>query len=299
MTFEEFKIALTAEVTNLVGEEVDVHIHKVKKNNGVVLDAISVMYSSSYSSPSIYLNDLFEGFERGKSLFYLANKVLEITEEQNNKVDLPDGFFMNFHKIRHRICFRLINYERNQELLKDIPHEKVMNLAKVYYYYVEPEIIKNATILIRNVDMVRWGISEKELKKCAEDNTPKLLEWQFDKMQNVMSGLIDELGMEDLFEMESDDIVKLYILTNQNQYYGAACILYPHVLETIADRLDSHFYILPSSIHECIIMPDTGNYSQEYLSNMVAEINEEHLDVMEVLADKAYYYDKNAKAIMA
>ena len=75
-------------------------------------------------------------------------------------------------------------------------------------------------------------------------------------------------------------------------------MLYPHVLEKIADQLDSHFFILPSSIHECIIMPDSGHYSQENLSQMVTEINEEHLDVMEVLADKVYYYDKNAKAIM-
>ena len=282
----------------MVGEEVDVHVHKVKKNNGIVLDAISIISSSSHSSPSIYLNDLFHGFKCGKSLFYLARKVLEISEEHGRRIELPDDFFMNFNKIKHRICYRLINYERNQELLKEVPHEKVMNLAKVYYYYVEQEVIKNAAIMIRKVDLVRWGTPEKELKKCAEENTPKLLKWQFEKMQDLMAELLDDIGLAETFETVQDDYIQLYVLTNESQYYGASCMLYPHVLEKIADQLDSHFFILPSSIHECIIMPDSGHYSQENLSQMVTEINEEHLDAMEVLADKVYYYDKNAKAIM-
>jgi len=298
LTFEEFKIALIAEVTNLVGEEVDVHVHKVKKNNGIVLDAISILGSGSHSSPSIYINDLFYGFKSGKSLIYLARKVLEISEEQGKQIELPNDFFMSFDKIKHRICYRLINYERNQEILNEVPHEKVMNLAKVYYYYVEQDIIKNASIMIRKVDLVRWGIPEKVLKKCAEENTPKLLKWQFEKMQDMMTELLDDIGLTEVFETIQDDYIQLYVLTNESQYYGAACMLYPHVLEIIADRLDSHFFILPSSIHECIIMPDSGYYSKEYLSQMVTEINEEHLDVMEVLADKVYYYDKNVKAIM-
>ena len=59
MTFEEFKIALAAEVANMVGEEVNVTLHKVQKNNGVIMEAISVMEVGKHVSPTIYLDDLY------------------------------------------------------------------------------------------------------------------------------------------------------------------------------------------------------------------------------------------------
>ena len=84
----------------------------------------------------------------------------------------------------------------------------------------------------------------------------------------------------------------MYILTNKERRYGAGTIFYPGIMEQAQKLLGDNFYILPSSIHECILIPEEGNYDQDRLSEMVAEINEQHVDAREVLSDQAYYYLK-------
>lgn len=295
LTYDEFKIDLTAEVTNLVGEEVNVTIHKVQKNNGVVLDAISVMKTDTCAVPSIYLHELYRHYENGKTLGELADKVIRLSEEAQLPSVLPDDFFMDYQKIKGRICYRLVNYEKNRQLLAEVPHKKILDLAVVFYYSVEPELLKNASILIRNIDMQRWGVSQEELETNAEFNTPLIHEWQFVTLLELMEQVLDYSDLD--IELDDDVLVPMYILTNKQKSFGAACILYPGVLEQIAEQLNNHFYILPSSIHECIIMPVSGYFSQESLSKMVMEINKSQLEEVEVLSDCAYFYDCDMKEI--
>lgn len=297
LTYEEFKINLTAEVTNIAGEEVDVTVHKVEKNNGIVLDAISVMEKGVCVTPSIYLQDLYEACEGGESMSTLAKKVIRLSEEGRLSVSLPDDFFMDFEKIKDRVCYRLINYEKNRKMLNHIPHLKVMDLALVFYYSIKPQLLKNASVLIKNSDMLRWRISQKDLEMCAEKNTPRIHECQLFTMAELMRQIMDTRKLNCSLNFE-EFMMQMYILTNREKYFGAACILYPNVLEQIAEQLNSHFYILPSSIHECIIIPASGCFSREFLNNVVTEVNESELDEVEVLSDHAYYYDRDRKKII-
>lgn len=297
MTYEEFKIKLTAEVTNMVGEEVNVTIHKVQKNNGITLDAISVMGTGVCAVPSIYLRDLYVYYERGKTLNELADKVIRLSKEGELPSKLPDDFFMDFQRIKKRVCYRLVNYKKNRQMLAEVPHKRILDLAVVFYYSVEPELINNASVLIRNVDIQRWGVSQEELEICAKINTPIIHEWQFITLLELMEQILDSRDLNNQLDLEEDLLVPMYILTNKEKYFGASCILYPRVLEKIAEQLNSHFYILPSSIHECIIMPVSGYFSQESLSKMVTEINKSQLEEVEVLSDCAYFYDRNKKEI--
>ena len=100
---------------------------------------------------------------------------------------------------------------------------------------------------------------------------------------------MDEEDMNDMLDEES---CPMYILTNKERRYGAGTIFYPGIMEQAQKLLGDNFYILPSSIHECILIPEEGNYDQDRLSEMVAEINEQHVDAREVLSDQAYYYLK-------
>lgn len=297
MTYEEFKIALTAEVVNLVGKEVSVTIHKVQKNNGVLLDAISIIWPETCISPSVYLEPLYEQFQNGDYLCELAHTAIQLAKENPLTGILPDDFFMSYEKVKRRVCYRLVNYEKNEEFLKEIPHDKVLDLAVIYYYSVEPEYLSNASVLIRNIDLQRWNVSAEEVREDAKRNTPYLFDWQLITIWDLMEQMLLDRGVELPSELKEDDSVTMYILTNKEKYFGAACILYPHVLETIAERLKSHFFILPSSIHECIIMPASGLFTQESLSKMITEINKSQVDEIEILSDQAYYYDRDMKKV--
>lgn len=305
MNYEAFKIAVTSEVVHQAGEEVDVRLHKITKNNGVVMDAMTIMTKGGHVAPTLYLMDFYMRFQEGESIRTIASDAVHLSLENYMEKILPKGFFAEYESVKDRLCYKLINYDKNVEFLKEVPHKRFLDLAMVFYYAVDPKILNHATVLVRNTDMIRWNIQMDELLKKSMKNTPTLLHWRFVSIQHVVEELMFEGPKEALAAIEKAceiiqvdrDAVPMYILTNQEKYYGAACMLYPELLSSIAEKFESDLYILPSSIHECIIMPVSGWYTKEELSEMVREINDKEVDDVEILADHAYIYDRNKKEI--
>ena len=305
MTYEAFKIALMSEVIQQAGEEVDVRFHKITKNNGVVMDAMTIMTKGSHVAPTLYLMEYYVRHQEGESVKRIASEAITLSLSNPIEKILPEGFFMTYESVKNRICYRLINYEKNADLLKEIPYKQYWDLAMVFYYAVDADILHHATVLIRNTDMERWNIPVDELMNDAMLNTPVISPWRFASIQHVIEDFMFE-GMEEalttiekareIIQMDEES-VPMYILTNKERYYGAACILYPGLLASIADRFECDLYILPSSIHECIIMPVYEWYTKEGLSKMVREINEREVDDMEILADHAYLYERETEEI--
>lgn len=305
MIYEAFKTAMYSKVVEKVGEEVDVRLHKITKNNGIVLDAITIMEKGTIAAPTLYFRDFFERYKNGESFFDLVESAIAFSLDAQIKLELPEDFFMDFEKIKDRICYKLINYERNKEFLRGVPHKRVLDLAMVCYYMVQPELLNHATILIRNSDLQRWNVPEKVLIDTAVQNTPDLMGWRFASVQDVVDELFCE-GCDEALNvidhacdiiLSENDAVPMYILTNQYRYLGAGCILYPGLLECIGDLFESDLFILPSSIHECILVPALDGYSMEELSAMVKEINEREVEEMEILADHAYRYNREKQKI--
>ena len=90
----------------------------------------------------------------------------------------------------------------------------------------------------------------------------------------------------------------MYVLTNKQKMFGAGVIFYPGILELIESILGDHFYILPSSVHECILVPDQGQYSRIELKRMVKEVNDSQVEDEEILSYEIYYYDCKKEALM-
>ena len=97
--------------------------------------------------------------------------------------------------------------------------------------------------------------------------------------------------------MEEESETPLYVLTNKARLYGASCILYPNLLDSIADKLTCDFYLIPSSIHEFLIIPVDNPEQISLFSQMVTEVNETQLSDDEVLSNHAYYYSREQKQI--
>lgn len=299
MNYEKFKISMAALVTNTAGKEVNVTLHQVPKNNGIFYDAITVMYPGENVAPSLYMQDFFDRYQGGESMENLAEEILYTSKNQGLGGKLPTECFLDFDRIKDRICYKLINREKNKKILESMPYLPVLDLAMVFYYSLSPDILDNASVVIRDTDMNRWNTTLEELIDLAKRNTPRLLPWSFCSIQQMMSKLFNE---EDDVILPKDAFTEadpfMYILTNQEKYMGASCILYPELLSELSSKLDDDLYILPSSIHECILMPASGQlYSLESLSEMVCEINQAEVDATEVLADHAYYFNRKEKML--
>lgn len=179
----------------------------------------------------------------------------------------------------------------NKRKLQYMPHIKYLDLAVVFYYRLEGGKLNGASIIIHDCNLHAWGIEKEQLVKDALLNTSRKLPYTIQGMEALiaeLSGSQPRITGEEL----------MYILTNEEKYYGAAVILYPHVLNHIAKVLKKNFYILPSSVHECILVPDQGQYSRIELKRMVKEVNDSQVEDEEILSYEIYYYDCKKEALM-
>ena len=146
--------------------------------------------------------------------------------------------------------------------------------------------------------MELWDTCTAELFGLAKRNTQKLFPWVCSSLAEVL----EEIGAEDGGQASAgEDIflreMPLQVLSNAKRTHGAICMLYPDLLDGLAGKGQRNFYILPSSIHEVILLTDTGAESAGELKKMVTEVNRTQVAPEEVLSDSLYYYDSTDKRV--
>jgi hypothetical protein len=113
---------------------------------------------------------------------------------------------------------------------------------------------------------------------------------QFDEI-----GEYDENTMKELTEKSN---VNMYILTNINRIDGAVCIIYPNLLNDLALSIGSGFYVIPSSVHEVIIVPSENTYESDDIKDMIREINDTQVKLEEILSYSLYYFDNTLRKLI-
>lgn len=290
MTYYQFIQAVERKLKEEVKDSVSVCVYTAEKNNGTVRKGITLSREGINISPIIYLEEYFERFKRGSSLEYITAEILRLYQEVCFYKPWKEKNLEDYEEIKDRIVYRLINREANEKMLKDVPFVPYLDLAIVFYVLLEVNHFGTATMAICNEHLKIWKISEKELFRQAEKNTSVLLRDEF----QTMSAVIEELTSQEILSEEED---VMYVLSNQIRSYGASAILYQGRLEAIGMYLKSNYYVLPSSVHEVIVIPENEAMGIQSLSAIVQEINQTQVQEEEVLSNHAYYYDRKKKVL--
>lgn len=299
MTYDTFKEQILAGMKARI-PLASLSIQSVVKNNNVQLDGLTIMEGGTNLSPTIYLNYFYETYQNGVEFSSILDTILHTYQSNKPRGKIDTSFFTDYANVRPHIAYKLIHYERNRHLLADLPHFRYLDLAIVFYCLVSSSPSGNATILIRKDHLRFWNISPTQLFDAAKENTPRLLSYDLRNMNDLMEELLapahSTLSDPDI-KKEDAAICPMYVLTNQNKLNGASCILYEHLLEHFADRLCCDLYILPSSIHEVILIPATSDTSYQELSQMVQEVNDTQVSPEEILSDHVYYFSRSSGSI--
>ncbi len=199
---------------------------------------------------------------------------------------------MNAERIKDEILFQAVNATKNRVLLEQAPHQRYLDLALVFFYMEEMEDHQRRTYILSNEQMRRLGVTKEQITEWAMANTPRLLPVSFHSMEHVLRkfGLWEQAG-------EEADQAPMYVLTNARMFLGAACLFYPNVLPSIRNAVQEDFYIIPSSIHECIILPMSDAYTKSELEKIVYEVNLTQVPEQEVLSNYVYFYQKRTGKI--
>ena len=297
MEFSSFTTLVREEVEKRAGEQYTVRINDVRKNNGVILSGLTMMEDDSNISPTIYLNHYYEDYEDGRTT--LTNVVNDVMDHYNrNKVNRSVDMrqFLNYESVKKGIVYKLVNTAKNKELLEDVPHMEFLDLSVVFQYLIQNEHFGTASILIHNAHMKLWDISVEELYQVADANTQKLQGYELRSMIDAIRDLLEmdtEGEVADIEYMEEHaDNVPMYVLSNKNKVGGASCILYEGLLADFATAIGGNFYVIPSSIHEVLLLPADNKDEQEEIKAMIKEINDTQVRTEEILSDSLYFFDK-------
>lgn len=296
MEMAQFYDLLEKELAPQLPEGMSMVFTHVRKNNNVIEDGISFTAKGSNISPNIYLSPYLEAYENGRTITDIAKQILHVLKVSVPKADFEVNEFLDYEKVKTRIAYKLINAEKNSELLNLIPYTQYMDLAMVFYYILPPGRIKDehATILIHKTHLDIWKITAEQLKEDALANTPRLLPVDIINMNDVLQRLMGDAGFMPEFAQQE---IPMYVMSNTIRQNGAATMAYPGVLDDFAGSIGKNLYIIPSSIHEVILVPES---QQPYCFNtMVREVNSMELDPKEVLADHVYYYDRSDRRIVS
>jgi hypothetical protein len=303
INYEEFKDVIAEEIIAFLPEKFwnsEIKVHEIQKNNET-LDALTVTSPDSNVAPTIYLNSYYESYMDGEDLSDILQNIADLRMKYEVDQNLDVTKVTDLSQAKEHILPIVIGAEGNGELLSQRPHGTMDDLAVTYCIELKADETGSARVPITNQIMEMWGISQEELHEIAVSNLETLSPSTFRSMNEVLSEMMlpqmiadcggnREMAEEMLNSMIPQDD-RMFVLTNEMKLNGASALLDDKIMDAVRDKVGDDFYILPSSIHECLVIKAEEGMELQDLENMVQEVNATQVEPKDRLSDHVYQYD--------
>lgn len=298
MNYEEFKEVVKDKLMDYMPEKfkrMKLEVFSEPKVNRI-LDGIVLNEKGKSVSPVLYINDLYRTYQNCGNLeatLLEGCNFLEKAYEKNPFTDINVRDVME--NVNEKIVFCLINTEQNKTLLEQVPHRGYLDLSIVYRIVVSVDGDGIQSTIITNALAASLGMSEEQIYMRAMENTQRIFPPVVRNMYEMLAELCPVGEM--LPEMNPDE-QSMWIISNNRGNNGAASMLYEDVLLALAVRLKSDLYILPSSVHEVIVVPSSEDFNNpDELAQLVWEVNMQQVALDERLSNQVYFYKKDTRKI--
>lgn len=292
----------------------DIKVNRIMKNNSIELDGIVFFKEGDMISPNIYLNSYYERYQSGESMESIAEDIIEVYEtSMRTQSEEYCHFNFSFDEMKDTIVYRLVNYQKNRKLLQEVPHVRFLDLAITFHCLVKRDGQGIGTIRLTNEHTSEWKVKIKDLMKLAITNTTRLFPAKLSTMEEVIADILqkDFSEMYETAKEENEAMLQamlsnllqeqrdpqMYILSNDIGINGATSIIYKDVIKEFSEEKDCDFYILPSSIHEVILVPYEEELEVQELRGMVMDVNGSQVPEEEILSNRVYIYRRGTNSI--
>lgn len=283
LSYEEFKEQVVERIGEITGKRVV--CNNVKKNNGVLLDGITIITPDCNVSPNLYLNMYYEMYKETMdveedALGNICTIVIKEYEQHMPKKNVDLELLYDYENVKKNIKIKMLNIELNKNLLDDLVYITYMDLAITFYIEIESFEFGSGYIGVNNVMADMWGVNAEALYEQAMIN----LDGEFEI--TAMSQIIPIKS----FSNKSDE---MYVMTLKDKTYGAAGIVMTDLLQRFAEDIGiDNVVIIPSSIHELILISKRRFCSLVEVNDMIESVNSSEVDDTEVLSNHCYVYDR-------
>ena len=304
MNFEEFINTIKDTIKNYLPEEykdAEVNLLENRKLN-THYTGLTVTRKEDTLAPTINLNALFENYgqQTENNLASVMEELTSVIQHTPGKFDI--GRVMDYDRVKKNLFMKLSAADKNADVLEHTPHITKEDLALTFHIMLDQGEKGTATTMITDKMMDAYGVDLEKLYQDALHNSPVIAPAQIENMGEVLERMMLEdmkaagAPAEVIQEMEKDlqetsRDNPMTVITNDRSTDGAAAIFYPGVMDQVGERLNGDYFILPSSVHEILVVPDDGNISFRELTDMVKEVNRTQVAPEDRLTDQVYHYD--------
>ena len=270
---------------------------EVVKMNDQKLHGLTFRMPGSDAAPTLYVDEMYQAYKDGADIGYLATEMANMYTASRNAVKPPE-IDLSYDKVKDNLTVRLLEKKRNREFLMSTPHVSVGHgLAVIADINMGEDKGGDWRITINNNVLETLGVDKEKLFAQAMKNSaiaePAML---IDMSSALFSP--ERVNLLDRDEpIAPEDIGGMYVLTNASGSLGAAALFYPDVKEKAAELLGSDYYILPSSVHEVILVPDAPGITEKELCDMVKQANRTVVDEKDILSDNVYHYSRGDRGL--
>lgn len=285
MCYDEFKNYLLGELASLDGD-VRIESRKVVKEGIGSVDSITFVFEDGNLSPNVYVETLFDKYLEGdQSIKDIAMDAIDLAVQAHNSAYYFDISSFNRKNLRRHISLRLVNRENNQELLSSCAYIEFMDLVAIPKWNLKINKAPASVLITKEMQKNCLEITDEELLKIAMKSI-KPTDYKLSEMFEML-GIFSE-----------NERSGMYILTNKKRQYGSNAMMNDSILKAAYEQLGNvEFYIIPSSVHELIIMPYYDVDDPSMLKAICKDVNNTQLDKVDILGYNIYYYDGNELTI--
>lgn len=287
-------------IQDRLGAGYEVDIRNVEKNNGVKLTGLSICGRDSSIAPTLYLESIEESYEKGEiSVSDAVESIINTFKKEDccRDTNFISQILCDAEEIYKRVYPKVINAEKNINLLATVPHFRFLDLAEIFLVKMEINgVIGNVTI--KNDLADNLGIDIQRLEKAACENMRK----RGIERKPLSSMIIDLMGgSNDLSQEVGEEItggISMTVVTNKEKYNGACCMIDKEIFADITRETGCDLFVLPSSVHEVIVVPAYGRFEADELKNMVMDVNRSTVNNEDFLSDSVYRFDHITKELL-
>lgn len=289
MNIKEFAEKACNDIAKILRKEVK--CKEVDKLNGAKRYGLMILEPGGNIAPTLYLDEFYHMYLHTGNWRETITQIIVTYLSDSFPSSIDMEWFKDFGRVQGLIFYKLINFDANTALLEQVPHTRYLDFAIVYCVHYENKEFGSGSILIHNSHLTMWHCTTQDLARLAETNTPRLYPLSVSTMENTLTELGCQTDNKEVLD------TPLYMMSNKTSTNGAISICYKDSLKTLANMLDSDVVILPSSVHEVLLLPLRGNSNFRELKDMVYEVNRTCLSNEEFLSDNIYLYRRNTDDI--
>lgn len=298
---EQFIADVTIGLCDAGERDITCSIGKCEKPNESY-NALTFSKENAGIGLNINLDHVMESIDSGADYEDVVSDTVKTILDglSNEKVETLKQFTENilqYEENKKNLVIDLISVEGHEDILNTVPHKVMEDLAAVYRFIVNNDESGCGTVLITNDMLKAMGVSEEQLKADADVIAPITRPICIRSIAEVIRGMLTADGTpDDIIEMMiSEGEPPLFVASVAENVHGAGIMAYPEFFREASEYVGGNFFILPSSIHEVLLLPDTGESTAEDLKEMVISVNSSVLDPKDKLSDNVYHYDVEAK----